>query len=48
MVLYRGLEVGTYCNIYDGYNKKYKPFKTVVTINYPISGNIGGNNEKNT
>ena len=27
---------------YDGYEEKYRPFKTVVTIDYPISGKISG------
>ena len=27
---------------YDEYNEKYKPFKTVVKIDYPISGKIKG------
>ena len=26
---------------YDEYNGKHKPFKTVVTIDYPISGTLG-------
>jgi len=31
---------------YDKFNSKYKPFKTIVSIDFPISGRIGEKHEK--